>query len=61
MPAAASLAARLKSAFAVDATLVRGAGGVFDVVVDGTLRYSKAETHTFPDEEALIAQLRDLS
>jgi selenoprotein W-related protein len=32
----------------VDATLTKGSGGVFDVVVDGKLVYSKKETGRFP-------------
>ena len=38
--------------------MVRGAGGIFDVCVDGKIVYSKFETHEFPDDEALVAQLR---
>jgi len=53
------LAARLKDAFGVEPTLVRGAGGIFDVSVDGRLVYSKFQTHEFPDEDTLIARLRD--
>ena len=52
------MAAKLKGAFGVEPTLVRGAGGIFDVCVDGKIVYSKFETHEFPDDEALVAQLR---
>ena len=41
----------------MQATLIAGGGGVFDVVVDGTLRYSKHETGAFPDEAALVSKL----
>ena len=54
---AVSLAARIKSALGVDAQLVKGAGGIFDVRVDGDLVYSKFVTHQFPDEDALVAEL----
>jgi predicted Rdx family selenoprotein len=47
----------LKGAFATDAVLIRGSGGVFDVVVDGSLEYSKHATGEFPDEDTLIRQL----
>jgi len=33
----------------VDATLIEGGGGVFTVVVDGNLIYSKKETGRFPE------------
>jgi predicted Rdx family selenoprotein len=51
------LAAKLKHAFGVEPTLVRGASGIFDVCVDGKIVYSKFETHEFPDEDALVTQL----
>jgi predicted Rdx family selenoprotein len=41
----------------VEAELIAGSGGVFDVVVDGTLRYSKHATGQFPDETALLGEL----
>ncbi|MEM1435225.1 MAG: Rdx family protein [Pseudomonadota bacterium] len=61
MPAAASLAATIKESLGVEAALTRGAGGIFDVTIDGHLLYSKFETHQFPDESeivSLIAQRR---
>ena len=39
-------------------TLVKGAGGIFDVWVDGSRVFSKFETHSFPDEDALVQKLR---
>lgn len=36
-------------AFGVDATLTKGSGGIFDVVVDGKLVFSKKETGRFPE------------
>ena len=33
----------------MDAKLTKGSGGVFDVVVDGKLVYSKRETGRFPE------------
>ena len=49
LPKAASLAEELKAAHDVDATLIEGGGGVFTVVVDGNLIYSKKETGRFPE------------
>ena len=42
----------------MDATLVKGSGGVFDVVVDGTLVYSKRETGRFPEEGEVTGLLK---
>jgi len=40
-------------------TLIASSGGVFEVTVDGVLLYSKCQTGVFPDEAALLAQLRE--
>jgi selT/selW/selH-like putative selenoprotein len=55
------LAASLKQRFGIDAELVRGSGGVFDVELDGKLVFSKHALDRFPDPgevEAAIAKLR---
>ena len=49
--------ARIQEARGVEAELVRGGGGVFDVVVDGKLIYSKHQTGRFPDPEEILAKL----
>ena len=36
---------------------MKGKSGVFDVVVDGALVYSKHQTGRFPDEESLVRQI----
>jgi len=41
--------AELKEALGVEAKLTKGSGGVFDVVVDGTLVFSKRDTGRFPE------------
>lgn len=48
----------MREAFGVEAELVRGGGGVFDVEVDGRVVYSKHECGAFPDESALIEGLK---
>ena len=48
----------MKDAYNSDAFLIEGAGGIFDVVVDGDLVYSKHETGEFPDEDQLVERLR---
>jgi selenoprotein W-related protein len=43
--------------FDADVALIESSGGVFEVVVDGELIYSKRETGQFPDEERLLKDL----
>ena len=43
------MAASLKQRFGVDAELIRGKDGVFDVRVDGKLVFSKHELGRFPE------------
>lgn len=38
--------------------LVEGDAGVFDVVADGSLVFSKAEVGRFPEHEEVLAKLR---
>jgi len=46
---AASLADELREAFDVEATLIPGSNGIFDVIVGGRLTFSKFNTGRFPD------------
>ena len=39
-------------------TLVPSRGGVFEVVVDGELIYSKVKTGTFPDESEVLSAVQ---
>jgi selT/selW/selH-like putative selenoprotein len=43
------LAASLKQRFGVEAELIRGKDGVFDVRADGTLVFSKHQLGRFPE------------
>lgn len=43
------MAAELRQALGAEVRLVKGSGGIFDVVVDGRMVYSKDETGRFPD------------
>ena len=49
--------ARIKEALGVEAELIKGDNGVFDVVVDGELIYSKQQTGRFPDPDEILAKL----
>jgi selT/selW/selH-like putative selenoprotein len=40
-----------------EVTLVKSSGGVFEVIVDEVLVYSKRRTGEFPDQEALVRRL----
>ena len=51
------MAATLSTKFGVDAELIKGDKGVFDVVVDGELIYSKHETGRFPEDEEVLAKM----
>ena len=53
---AVSLAALLKKHCNNDVELIPSTGGVFEVVVDGVLVYSKKQTGEFPDEQQLVKQ-----
>jgi selT/selW/selH-like putative selenoprotein len=50
------LAADLKERFHVEPELVKGSGGVFEVIVDGTPLFSKRALGRFP-EEGEVARL----
>lgn len=50
------MSAEIKDATGVEATLIKGGGGIFDVVVDGTTVFSRKESGRFPDVGE-IAQL----
>jgi selT/selW/selH-like putative selenoprotein len=51
------LAALLKKHCAADVELIKSSGGVFEVIIGGTLVYSKKVTGEFPDEAKLIDQI----
>jgi selT/selW/selH-like putative selenoprotein len=44
----------------ITAKLIKGDDGVFDVVADGKLVYSKHATGRFPEEDEIVAALRAL-
>ena len=57
-PQAVSLAARLKSEFSLDVTLIESGGGEFEVLQNDAVIYSKKQTGDFPNEDKLIAQIK---
>ena len=42
----------------VESNLVAGGGGIFDVIVDGKLVYSKAQTGRFPEPNEVTDLIR---
>ena len=48
------MGAALKDALGVEAELIRGDRGIFDVVIDGDLVFSKYEADRFPEHEEII-------
>ena len=43
------MAAELKQGFDVEAELIKGKSGIFDVAVDGEIVFSKGEVGRFPN------------
>ena len=57
-PNAASVAEELHNAFGVKANFVPGRGGIFDVIVDGELLFSKFKTGRFPEPGEVARKLK---
>jgi len=55
------LAALIAERTGVEASLVAAGRGIFDVVVNGTLMFSKHQTGHFPDHETLVADILALA
>jgi selenoprotein W-related protein len=53
------LAVVIREEFGVEPQLVKGDDGVFDVVADGQMIFSKHQTGRFPEEEEVLEALRD--
>ena len=45
----------LEERYGADVELVPGVGGVFEITVDGRLRFSKKQTGRFPTDEEIEA------
>ena len=61
MPKASSLAASIKDALGVDAEVIIGTRGQFDVVADGELIFSKQNEQRFPEHDEIIGALKSLN
>jgi len=51
------LAAVIKEKTDINAELIEGSGGVFDVVVDGKNIFCKHDVDRFPTDEEILSQL----
>ncbi len=49
--------AAIKKTFGIQPELVRGSGGVFDVVIDGEKVFSKWEENRFPTNQEILADI----
>lgn len=52
------MADELKSELGVDATLIPGHGGVFEVTIDGKAIFSKKSAGRFPNDGEIAGMLR---
>ena len=52
------MAAEIREATGVEAELIRGDGGIFDVAIDGTVRFSKHEAGRYPEPDEILSLLR---
>ncbi len=49
--------AAIKKKYGITATLVEGAGGIFEVFIDGATVYSNRTTGRFPEDEEIFAKI----
>jgi len=59
LPRATSLAATIKDETGVESELISGGGGIFDVVVDGEMIFSKHEVDRFPEPDEILSKLEN--
>ena len=57
---ASGLAAKISDELGLETALVKGVAGVFDVIVDDTVIFSKTAEQRFPQDAEIIATLRTL-
>lgn len=57
---ATGLAAKIVEELGIEAQLIKGVAGVFDVIADDTVIFSKLEAQRFPQDVEIITALRHL-
>ncbi len=51
------MAAEIKKSRGIDATLIKGSGGQFEIVLDGQLIYSKKQEGRFPETQEVLSKI----
>jgi selenoprotein W-related protein len=51
------LAAEIKEERGIDAILLKGSGGQFEIVLDGRLLFSKKQEGRFPDSDEILSKI----
>jgi selT/selW/selH-like putative selenoprotein len=51
------LQAAIKDRYGMTAELIEGAGGIFEVFIDGRSVYSNQTTYRFPEHEEIFAKI----
>jgi hypothetical protein len=51
------LQAAIKAKYGITARLKEGAGGIFEVFIDGATAYTNQETYRFPTDEEIFAKI----
>ena len=59
-PKASGLAAEIKNKIGVDAELIGGGGGIFDVKADDVMVFSKHKEGRFPENQEVIEALEKM-
>jgi len=57
LPRATSLAAEIRKSRQAEVKLNKGSGGQFEVVVDGTLIFSKKAVGRFPEMDEVLSKI----
>lgn len=52
------MAADIKKEFGIDAEMIEGGGGAFEVITDGELVFSKLEAGRFPTNGEVLEKLK---
>ncbi len=52
------MAEAIKKKSGIEAKLIKSGGGVFEVVADGKLIFSKKKEHRFPEHQEILEKLK---
>ncbi|MBN1443700.1 MAG: Rdx family protein [Planctomycetes bacterium] len=54
------MAAAIEKEYGIQPKLIKGGGGIFDIIADGKMIFSKHEVGRFPEEAEILEALRGL-